>query len=129
MQNNPTQVRMAQTTILVAFAALPLLLYFLIGRSMPAGEGGSQLLPIVFAAMGLCSALYMVLNRLGPDQSVAKFQQNMVATLAMGEMCSLMGIFLGIPAGLSALPFLVLNYVVLVCVFLRMSTFWANQPR
>jgi hypothetical protein len=129
MQNNPTQVRMAQTTILVAFAALPLLLYFFIGRSMPAGEGGSQLLPIVFAATGLCSALYMVLNRLGPDQSVAKFQQNMVATLAMGEMCSLMGIFLGIPAGLSALPFLVLNYVVLVCVFLRMSTFWANQPR
>ena len=129
MQNNPAQVRTAQTMILVAFATLPLLLYFFIGKSMPAGEGGSQVVAIAFAATGLCSALYMVMNRLGPDQSVAKFQQNMVATLAMGELCSLMGIFLGVPAGLSALPFLVLNYVVIVCVFLRMSTFWANQPR
>jgi hypothetical protein len=123
----PQSPKMVQYMLLLSFATLPILLLVFIASQYKGEPNGNTMVPVLVSAVSFCGALYWLLNRLDTNQSPSEFQTNMLIALAFGELCTLMGIFLGQPSGLSPYPFVGANFVVVFLAFARLNAYWSSR--
>jgi len=123
----PQSPKTIQYMMLLSFATLPILLIVFIALPYKGEATGDTMVPILVSAGSFAAAMYWLLNRMDLDQTPAQFQTNMLIALALGELCSLMGIFLGLPAGLSPYYFVGANFLVIVFALIRLNSYWAQR--
>lgn len=129
MQKQPEPAKGLHFILIFAFAMMPLLLFLFVvpQAARPTSPSGSGLLPILVSCLSGSVAIFFLMSKLNSDLKPEQFQTNMLMTLAFGELITLMGVFIGLPAGLPVIPFLIANYAVIALVVLKVMNYW--MPR
>jgi len=126
MSDSQPATKPVQYLLLFAFAVQPILLLIFVAPGIRS-SGGTSLLPIALAIASGSAALFWLLNRMDPDQTVAKIQTNLLIALAFAEIPSLMGIFLAAPAGVSPIPFVVGTILLDFFALMRINAYWLSK--
>lgn len=92
--------------IVFAFTMLPILLLFFLVPGAAHADSQIPMLTYVLAGVALLGGIGAAQVFLRPDRPAVQFQAGMINTLALFELCSLIGIFIGQPPTVvAAAPF------------------------